>query len=221
MSAHEYLVNEYNKSGQCSLVLVVRGWLPTQAQLTGWNKTGQYVTQEDMWAEMQTLDIKAYERKNPYNNTMYTQPRINYACADETLVGTTYGRVQIPFNKWVPGCLNLRDRIQNEAQIFFNSCLINGYRDENDMVDYHGDKEALGNKNAVITVSVGETRYFAVTRNSDDKECGTYLNSGDLVLMMGDTQKTHKHAIPREKVKRGLRYSITYRLMSPSNYSHY
>lgn len=203
-------------TNQRSIVLIVRGWLPKTTQLKQWQSEGKYTTQEDIWEEMKTLDLKAYERINPYNGQMYTMPRMNCAMADEGLEGRKYGNVEIPFHKWSPKCLDLRDRIARESYIWFNSCLINCYRDENDMVDFHGDKESLSKGSAVVTVSVGATRYFALTRSSDDKKYGVYLNSGDLVLMYGDTQKTHKHAIPREKEKRGTRYSVTYRLMAPS-----
>ena len=213
-SRYEYLVNEIDDKNHHSIVLIVRGWLPSKQQLIGWNMEDKYTSQEDIWEEMKTLELKAYDRINPYNGLIYTMPRLNYAMSDESLEGRAYGNVQILFNKWAQGCLDLRDRIFKESSIWFNSSLINAYRNESDMIDFHPDRESLGKGSAVVTVSVGDTRRFELKRNSDGKEYTTYLHSGDLVLMYGDTQKTHKHAIPREKIKRGMRYSVTYRLMS-------
>lgn len=214
-SPYQFIVNESDEKGKYTLILIIRGWLPTRQQLITWNKTSEYVSQEDAWEEMQKLPFKTYDRISPYNNQVYTQPRINFACADQEFEGTKYAKVEIPFYKWTPVCESIRNRILKESKLSFNSCLINGYRNENDMVGEHADRESLGFGNAVVTVSIGETRFFSVTRNTDQKELGVFLNSGDLVIMYGAAQKNYKHGIPREKIPRGLRFSITYRVMIP------
>jgi alkylated DNA repair dioxygenase AlkB len=104
--------------------------------------------------------------------------------------------------------------------LVFDSCLINQYRDGQDKIDPHSDKEAMGVLNAVVTVSLGESRKFVFkskTRDENGKfrSIHTKLNNGDLVFMFGECQNKFTHAIPREPKIQKSRISLTYRLIKP------
>lgn len=112
---------------------------------------------------------------------------------------------------WSHGIDKLRLRVYAETGIAFNTCLLNEYRDENDTVGYHGDREALGPNNAVMTISLGASRRFIFQHNESKAKKEIWLNNGDGFLMAGDVQKVYKHTVPREKFPTGYRISLTFR----------
>jgi alkylated DNA repair dioxygenase AlkB len=107
----------------------------------------------------------------------------------------------------------------------FNVCFVNWYRNGEDYIGYHSDKEKQlfqdedGNIN-VLSMSFGEERRFLLKPN--DKEKGDkhemILTHGSTILMGGQCQSTHKHSVPKvtkteiknEKGK-GRRVNLTFR----------
>ena len=64
-------------------------------------------------------------------------------------------------NPWTPELLSLKERIENEFGHRFNGVLLNLYRDNNDPVAWHRDKESRYGKRPVIaSISFKETRNF-------------------------------------------------------------
>ena len=62
---------------------------------------------------------------------------------------------------WTYELLTIRGRVEKETQLDFNSLLLNLYRDGNDGVGWHSDKEHNTGPNPVIaSVTFGETRMF-------------------------------------------------------------
>ena len=183
-------------------VLVIRGWLAK----------GQ--------ADQILEDVRLVT-VNQYPITMYgkvvMQLRLNYACGDVTEGKShQYSGGTIPMNEWIPSLKEVRDRIFKESKLQPDSCLVNGYRDNNDYIGYHSDKETNDQYKTVFTVSLGASRRFLFQRKSDNFEIECYLHHGDLVLMTGNTQKLWKHSLPKEKSFTGPRYSLTFRFLGLS-----
>ncbi|WP_228376055.1 alpha-ketoglutarate-dependent dioxygenase AlkB [Chryseobacterium aquaticum] len=64
-------------------------------------------------------------------------------------------------NFWTCDLLSLKERIETEFDYQFSGVLLNLYRDNNDSVAWHRDKESRYGKQPVIaSISQGQTRYF-------------------------------------------------------------
>lgn len=156
--------------------------------------------------------------KSPYQGGKYNVPRGMICLADKGIKEYRYNNIRIPAINWDKTTIEsyikvrkIRDKIQRKLDIEFDSCLLNYYKDGNDYVAYHGDKEALGEDNAVVTVSLGQTRKFYLKSNTTKEVTKVFLETGDMVLMRGDTQKDYQHTIPKETTIKEGRISLTFR----------
>lgn len=93
------------------------------------------------------------------------------------------------------------------------------YRDGNDAVGFHRDREMRWLDDTLIAiVSLGATRPFAFRPNGTTRGDATddrrlHLDSGDLIVMGGRCQQDWLHAVPRCDV-RAPRVSLTWRWTS-------
>ena len=122
----------------------------------------------------------------------------------------------------------LINRLQNQINVIcegigdfkFNMCLCNWYEPHHYIGPHSDDTRQLVPQSPIACLSWGSSRVFTLT--SKAKKSGTSylvekkritLNSGDLIIMGGDCQDTHKHEI--EKFKKGdvkgNRVSLTFR----------
>lgn len=66
-----------------------------------------------------------------------------------------------PTNPWTHELFSLKERMEKEFGCKFNGVLLNLYRDHNDSVAWHRDKESRYGKRPVIaSISLGQTRNF-------------------------------------------------------------
>lgn len=208
----EILINE---DGVVAIIL--RNWLPFAQNLH------DRLAQQLPWIQGQM---------NMFGNVIQI-PRAMFFLGDDHVKTYTYSRMSFPVQPWnQPGNFlgaeieSIRNKIRTDPilqkllgiQLQYDSCLLNFYRNGDDKIDFHSDKEALGPMNAVITVSLGASRTF-VFKNKVKSSNGRYptiktiLNNGDLVLMAGRCQELWTHGIPREEAG-GSRISLTYRLIN-------
>lgn len=121
----------------------------------------------------------------------------------------------------------LIERIQRELNVLseetedfkFNMCLCNWYEPEHYIGPHSDDTRQLVPGSPIACLSWGATRVFTLTSKAKTDTCSVVkkkritINSGDLIIMGGDCQGTHKHEI--EKLKkgeaRGNRVSLTFR----------
>lgn len=108
----------------------------------------------------------------------------------------------------------------------FNSCLLNKYRDGNDIIKMHTDNQnVFGETPTIVILSLGETRTLKFTRkiyNPDnirtmkiddtkkDLNIDIEMESGSILIMGGMSQRYWFHSIEPEENKK-KRYSITLR----------
>ena len=102
----------------------------------------------------------------------------------------------------------------------FNSCLLNYYPSGEDGMGYHADNEReLGEQPVIASLSLGATRKFVFKHKKTQDKVELYLESGQLIVMHGDTQSFWKHSITKTKKVTTGRISLTFRQIYPNNRS--
>ena len=102
----------------------------------------------------------------------------------------------------------------------FNSCLLNYYPSGEDGMGYHADDEReLGEQPVIASLSLGATRKFVFKHKKTQDKVELYLESGQLIVMHGDTQSFWKHSITKTKKVTTGRISLTFRQIYPNNRS--
>lgn len=121
----------------------------------------------------------------------------------------------IPFTKTVQ---YVKDTIESHFKIYFDSCLINYYVNQEDYMRFHKDDVGVTKSPNIITVSFGETRIFQVRLRKDKEIKYTYeLHNGDVFMMHSDCQDIFDHSIPpvASGETKGGRISLTFRVLNP------
>lgn len=113
---------------------------------------------------------------------------------------------------WIRGLLDLKQKIELLCENQFNSVLANLYRDENDSMGWHADKEKeLGHNPFIASLSLGETRLFTLRHNKTKEVLKLELASGSLLLMGGSLQHNWQHSVPKCSHKKNARLNLTFR----------
>jgi alkylated DNA repair dioxygenase AlkB len=145
----------------------------------------------------------------------YQQPRLSAWYGE---LGYSYSGIRLEPQPWSETLLDIRARVQQQAQHDFNSVLLNYYRDHHDKMGMHSDDEAeLGSQPVIASLSLGETRTLLL-RHRTRKDLPTIkldLPSGSLLLMRGDTQRNWRHGINAERKPCGARINLTFRQIIP------
>ncbi|MBD3907277.1 alpha-ketoglutarate-dependent dioxygenase AlkB [Chryseobacterium sp. C-39] len=162
------------------------------------------------------LKIVPWEQRTQkmYDKTVIT-PRLtawfgdekkSYESADNNISNT---------NLWTPELLQLKDRIEKEFGYRFNGVLLNLYRDNNDSVAWHRDKESRYGKRPVIaSISLGQTRNFDFRKiDHYQSKYSLPLPHGSLLIMKGDLQENWQHRIAKSKVSMKERINLTFRFL--------
>lgn len=121
-----------------------------------------------------------------------------------------------PGNPWTPELLSLKERIEKEFGYRFNGVLLNLYRDHNDSVAWHRDKESRYGKRPVIaSISLGQTRNFDFRKKDHHQsKYSLPLPHGSLLIMKGDLQEHWEHRIAKSTVPMKERINLTFRLIN-------
>lgn len=114
---------------------------------------------------------------------------------------------------WTPALATLKQEVEDKSGYRFNSVLLNYYRDQNDSVAWHRDKESeLGNRPVIASVSLGQVRDFEFRAvNDHSKKYSLPLQHGSLLLMKGDLQVYWEHRIAKSKKQMLPRINLTFR----------
>ena len=102
-----------------------------------------------------------------------------------------------------------------ETGIEFNAVLLNLYRNGNDSVAWHSDKEHMIGKNPrIASVTFGQTRPFRLRHKSKvPPQLKIPLHHGTLLLMSGTTNTFWEHHIPKSSKEMLPRINLTFRLV--------
>lgn len=120
---------------------------------------------------------------------------------------------------WTDSVFHVKHHIERQlAKIgintHFNSCLLNYYPSGDDGMGYHADDEReLGEQPIIASLSLGATRKFVLKHKKTQDKVELYLESGQLIVMHGETQKYWKHTVTKTKTVLEGRISLTFRQM--------
>jgi len=119
-------------------------------------------------------------------------------------------------NEWTPQLYALKERIEKEFGYHFNGVLLNLYRDNNDSVAWHRDKESRYGKRPVIaSISLGQTRNFDFRKmDHHQSKYSLALPHGSLLIMKGGLQEHWEHRIAKSIIPMKERINLTFRLVN-------
>jgi len=113
----------------------------------------------------------------------------------------------------------IRRRVYDLTGVYFNSALVNCYRNGNDSVGWHRDNEPEFGPDPIIgSVSFGATREFVlkhVTKRTLPP-ITVRLTHGSLLLMGEGVQRFWKHQLPKRKRVTEARINLTFRNVTPT-----
>jgi len=144
----------------------------------------------------------------------YLTPRLTSWHGD---IGTDYsvsGKISNP-NPWTLELLMLKEKVEQVANIKFNSVLLNYYRDGNDSVAWHSDQESVLGRNPIIaSVSFGQVRNFDIRNKTDHREnYSVKLEHGSFLLMKAGLQEHWEHRIAKSVKPMKARINLTFRVV--------
>lgn len=202
----EMIINE-----QGCVALIIRGWKPK-------NVTGP------LFGEMYTSAPWAQNTIGSARGDVL-QPRLTFSCGDHPGLTMNYGARKFPLAPWIPGARRVRDDIRTEFKVFFDSCHGCLYRNGQDSIYHHSDRESLGACQAVYALSLGATREFQFKQKEPIgmtaggrrrfRTIKVLIHDGDLMAMFGRTQELWTHGIDKTDAEVGVRIALTYRVLYP------
>ncbi|WP_223607822.1 alpha-ketoglutarate-dependent dioxygenase AlkB [Chryseobacterium sp. OSA05B] len=154
------------------------------------------------------------QRTQKMYDKMVLTPRLTAWYGDES---KTYklGGNDFNVNPWLPELLALKQKIEQSSRYQFNSVLLNLYRDGNDSVAWHQDKDSeLGTRPIIASVSLGQVRNFDFRKADDHRnKYSLPLQHGSLLIMKGDLQLNWEHRIAKSVQPMKSRINLTFRLV--------
>ena len=113
---------------------------------------------------------------------------------------------------WQPALWRLKQQVEQWVGHPFNSCLANLYQDGTQGLGWHSDDEPNLGKNVVIaSLSFGATRKFSFKHKHTANKVDLLLQSGQLLVMRGQTQQHWKHALIKSSKILQPRINLTFR----------
>ena len=117
---------------------------------------------------------------------------------------------------WTPELLTLKKLVEEKTGETFNSCLLNLYHNGEEGLGWHTDNEKeLGETPAIASLSFGSTRKFSLKHIKTKQKVDLFLETGDLLVMKGATQKHWLHGVPKSKKVMNARINLTFRYFQP------
>ncbi|MGB5434287.1 MAG: alpha-ketoglutarate-dependent dioxygenase AlkB [Maribacter sp.] len=152
-------------------------------------------------------DIKVFGK-------VYPQPRLTalYGAEGKTY---SYSNITMQPKLFTGELLEIKNSIEAIAQVEFNACLLNLYRNGQDSNGWHSDDERELGQNPIIgSISLGQERPFHL-RHKKNKymKHKLLLNHGSLLLMKGKSQHFWQHQVPKTTKPIGERINLTFRML--------
>ncbi|ELR22314.1 DNA repair system protein [Acanthamoeba castellanii str. Neff] len=111
---------------------------------------------------------------------------------------------------WPEVLLAIKRLVEERANQPYNYVLCNLYKDGDDYIGWHADKEGdIVPGSTIASVSLGAKRLFKLRHEQTKEVKEVWLEPGSLLLMKGDTQKHYKHCTVTEN-----RINLTFRLVN-------
>jgi len=141
-------------------------------------------------------------------------PRLQ-AWYGDTTTDYRYSGLRFTPLPWTPVLLDIKAEIESNFGMHFNSVLLNYYRNGQDSVAWHSDKEAaLGPDPLIASVSLGIERKFDLKRRDGNKQkISLGLADGSLLIMGRGLQQHWSHQIPKQPWITQPRINLTFRFI--------
>jgi alkylated DNA repair dioxygenase AlkB len=142
----------------------------------------------------------------------HLEPRLTAWYGDEGAQYSYSGTTRDP-KPWTPPLREIKQAVEQVAGVWYNSLLVNLYRDGKDSVSWHSDDEAgLGRNPSIASVSFGAVRSFQLRHRQDKHLRHTIdLAHGSLLVMAGPTQHYWRHQVPKTSRVVEPRINLTFR----------
>ena len=115
---------------------------------------------------------------------------------------------------WNPVLKVIKLRIEQFSGDQFNCVLGNLYRDGNDSMGWHADKEKqLGINPVIASLSLGAKRLFKLRHNKSQQTVDIQLEHGSLLIMAGSLQHHWRHCLPKTRLCTTPRINLTFRFI--------
>jgi alkylated DNA repair dioxygenase AlkB len=166
-----------------------------------------YMDQLQKEFDFKQLKIKMYDKE-------VFMPKLTAFAGDEG-EGMDYTVKGIPVQPWTGTLRALKSKVEEIARVNFTHALLNLYRDGNDSVSWHRDKERhWGPEPLIGSLTLGAARIFQL-RNTEDKKVirSIELTPGSLLIMRGASQRCWEHRVPKTAKRIGPRLNITFRVL--------
>jgi alkylated DNA repair dioxygenase AlkB len=119
---------------------------------------------------------------------------------------------------WTALLAELKQRVEEHCGRRFNSVLGNFYRDGNDSMGWHADREKeLGPEPYIASLSFGAERRFELRHNRSRERLALPLSHGSLLLMGGRLQHHWRHRLPKMPGLGMPRVNLTFRAILPTS----
>ncbi len=158
-----------------------------------------YVTNPDMLFDELLQGIEWEKFKYKVHNKIVTSPRLmNIQYFD-------------PDSNKFPELIKIKNRLEKMTGRSFKYAVLNYYRDGNDYIGFHPDRE-VGTGQIVASVTLGAKRRFVLKHRYRENVKHTFTpGHGDVLILNDAAIKTmYKHSIPK-MASVGPRISITFR----------
>jgi alkylated DNA repair dioxygenase AlkB len=126
-----------------------------------------------------------------------------------------YSGLQQEIHPWTRDLETLRDLLQQQLGVRFNSLLLNRYRDGADRMGWHADDEAeLDDQAPIASLSLGVARDLRFRpRRGTEAAFAVNLADGDLLVMDPPSQNHWQHALPPRARVVAERINLTVRVI--------
>lgn len=146
-----------------------------------------------------------------FPTTQTAIPRLTQWFGDKSYF---YSGILNPSKPLLPELLAVKTKIEETCNIILNSVLLNLYRNGNDSVSFHQDRErGMGTNPIVASVSLGAERLFKLKNLKTATITSIKLETGSLLIMGNMSQINYVHSLPKTKENVGERINLTFRYM--------
>ena len=115
----------------------------------------------------------------------------------------------------------IRNQFSTLFNTYYNSVIVNFYRDGNDKIGKHSDKGNSIDLTDVLSVSLGASRRFIMyNKKTLEKVFDEALPSGSVLRMHGECQRFFLHEVPAEPDITAPRINLTFRKMKTASNSN-
>lgn len=125
-----------------------------------------------------------------------------------------------PINPWSTDLLDIKNKIQNYTQKYYNISLGNLYDCGKRTIGWHSDREEKGSTSSIASISLGAVRPFLLKNISTGEVFEYKLENGSLFLMKEGCQENYLHCLPPVPTLNEGRINFTFRLFNKDRYGN-